>query len=279
MRMDVDGDAVYASTGGREHADGRPWIVLVHGAGASHLIWMLQSRALAYDGYNVLAPDLPGHNLSGGNAIAGVDGQAEWLLKAMSAAGCEKTVMIAHSMGGLIAIEAASSAPERIEGIVFVASAAAIPVNPRLIESAEKDEEAAFAAMMAWAHGPDAHVHDHTWPGGSHLYFGIDMMRLNRPGTLATDLKTCAGYRDGIAHARNLACPSLCILARLDKMTPVENGMKLAEALRDSETVIAGDCGHTIPTERPTVVNSAIRRFLAGRIRSAGDRRRAASRL
>ncbi|MEZ5792610.1 MAG: alpha/beta fold hydrolase [Nitratireductor sp.] len=65
MHFEVDGIPAYASTGGRKHDPDKPWIVFLHGAGSSHLSWVLQTRALSYDGWNVLAPDMPGHNLTG----------------------------------------------------------------------------------------------------------------------------------------------------------------------------------------------------------------------
>ncbi len=69
MYIDVEGDKAYASTGGRDHVAGQPAVVFIHGAGQSHLTWPLQVRTFAYDGFNVLAPDLPGHGLSKSAAI------------------------------------------------------------------------------------------------------------------------------------------------------------------------------------------------------------------
>ncbi|GIL00978.1 MAG: alpha/beta hydrolase [Alphaproteobacteria bacterium] len=263
MKLSVNGAIAHASTGGRRHAEGRPWLVFLHGAGANHLAWVLQARALAYDGFNVLAPDLPGHYLSDGAPIEGIAAQARWVLDAMDAAGAAQAVLVGHSQGGLIALEVARAAPQRVRGVVFIGTAAAIPVNPALIETAENDEERAFASMVSWALGPDAHRHDNTWPGASHVNFGIETMRLNRAGTLAADLRSCAAYEGGIEAARGLACPTLCIFARLDRMTPLKNGLALAAALPDNETVIVEGSGHTLPTERPREVNAAIRRFLA----------------
>lgn len=266
MRFKVNGVETYASTGGRKHEAGKPWIVFIHGAGSNHLAWLLQTRSMAYDGYNVLAPDLPGHNLSAGEAIPGVAAEAEWLLAAMDAAGCAKAVLCGHSQGGLVAMEVARQAPERVQGIVFVATAAAIPVNPSLIETAQTAEPKAFEAMTAWAHGPEAHMGDNTWPGGSHIFFGIDAMGLNRQGALASDLQSCASYDGGFETAASLKCPTLCVFAKLDRMTPLKSGMKLAEVLPANELLVIEDCGHTIPTERPRELTAALRRFLAERV-------------
>lgn len=263
MRFAVNGVDAFAATGGRKHVDGRPWMVFLHGAGFSHLTWLLQTRALAFDGWNVLAPDLPGHNLSKGEPIAGVAAQAEWVLQAMDAVGCETAVLCGHSMGGLIALETAKRAPERIKAIIFVASAATIPVNEELIATAETDEPQAFASMTAWSHGPQAHIHDNSWPGGSHLNFAVDTMALNRTGSLASDLVSCASYEGGLAAAGALSCPTLCVFARKDRMTPLKNGIKLAEALAENDLLVIENCGHTIPTEKPAELNAAIRQFLA----------------
>jgi pimeloyl-ACP methyl ester carboxylesterase len=262
MRFRVNGELAYASTGGRRHQAGQPWIVFLHGAGGNHLIWMQQSRSLTYDGFNVLALDLPGHFLSGGEAISGVENQARWVLDAMTAAGCDRAVLVGHSMGGPIAVEAALAAPGRVAGIVFVASAGTIPVNARLIEMATGSENDAIDAMMSWAHGPEAHVNVDSWPGKGHVDFAIDMMRRNRPGSLAVDLINCAGYRDGLAHAPRIFCPTLCVFSTRDRMTPIANGRALADTLPRNRFVVLDDCGHMIPTEAPAILTRQIREFL-----------------
>jgi pimeloyl-ACP methyl ester carboxylesterase len=265
MHFDVNGETAYASTGGRPHQAGQPWIVFLHGAGGNHLIWLQQARSLAYDRFNVLALDLPGHFLSGGETISGIENQAEWVLDAMSAANCAEAVLVGHSMGGPIALEVAVAAPERVAGIVFVASAAAIPVNARLIEMADKSDNDAIDAMMSWAHGPVAHLCVDSWPGKGHVNFAIDMMRRNRPGSLATDLRNCAGYRDGLEHARRVACPTLCVFSAQDRMTPLANGTALAEVLPDNRLVVLDHCGHMVPTEAPADLNREIRDFMRER--------------
>ena len=73
MKFELNGDTVYASTGGRDHIKGQPWLIFMHGSGASHLVWSQQSRSFAYGGYNVLAIDFPGHNLSCGKVLESVE--------------------------------------------------------------------------------------------------------------------------------------------------------------------------------------------------------------
>jgi pimeloyl-ACP methyl ester carboxylesterase len=263
MRLMVDGVETYASTGGRAHAAGKPWIVFLHGAGFSHLSWVLQGRALAYDGYNVLAPDFPGHNLSSGEPLTDIAALAAWTLKLMDAAGCEQGVIAGHSMGGLVALEIARTAPQRVRGLVMVATAAEIPVNAGLLDMAANRQDKAIASMVSWAHGPQAHLHENTWPGASHVFYSIDTMELNAPQALPRDLNACADYSGGAEAAAGVQCPALCIFSPQDRMTPMKAGLKLASLLPRQETVIVEGGGHTIPTERPREVNAALRRFLA----------------
>jgi pimeloyl-ACP methyl ester carboxylesterase len=188
---------------------------------------------------------------------------AAWMLDAMDVAGCGKAVLCGHSMGGLVALELARRAPERVNAAIFVATASAIPVNDRLMTMAEKDEESAFGAMVAWAYGPHAHNHENSWPGSSQVFTGLDIMRLNRQGALLTDLSTCAGYATGAESARAARFPTLCVFSKLDRMTPVKGGLALADALTDNQTILLANCGHAIPTESPRELNSAMRKFLA----------------
>ena len=262
MRVEVNGIDCHVATGGRAHQPGRPWIFFLHGAGSSHLIWVLQTRALAYDGWNVAAPDLPGHFLSRGEPLTSIGEQARFVLALMDELGVDQAVFVGHSMGGLIGLEISRVAPRRVAGLVFVATAAAIPVNAKLIETARKDEEAAFAAMTSWGFGPEAHVNENTWPGGGHVGFGLDSMRLNRPGSLAVDLEACNAYSQGMEAAAAIAVPALGVFAEADRMTPKRNGLALAQAVPDCRLLVLPRSGHTIPTERPHELNAALREFL-----------------
>ncbi|MCB1385706.1 MAG: alpha/beta hydrolase [Nitratireductor sp.] len=263
MKITVDGEEVHLSTGGREHRPDRPFVMFLHGAGFNHFTWVLQGRALAYDGYNIIAADMPGHCFSAGKPLEGIEAQAEWALKVLDAVAAGAAVLVAHSQGGLIALEMARTAPERVRAIAFVATAAAIPVNGQLIALAEKDPKAAYQNMVDWGYGSLAHLYENTYPGASHLDFGLNVMAMGDPRALAADLRSCAAYDKGAAIAATLACPVLCVFAGEDRMTPVKFGKKLAGMIPQAEMHVIGDSGHTIPTERPRELNACLRSFLA----------------
>ncbi len=262
MKIEIDGNEVHVATGGKPHQDGLPFVVFLHGAGNSHLTWISQTRAIAFDGYNVIAPDMPGHNLSKGDPIEGIEAQANWYVDLLKALNCKDAVLVGHSQGGIIAIEIAKKAPELVKGIGFVATAAAIAVNDMLINMAENKQYRAISSMTSWGLGPQSHMHENTWPGASNVFMGIEVMELNQQAALPRDLKACAAYDNGLETAASLNIPTICIVAEKDKMTPVKLGKALAAALPQNEMHIIANSGHTIPHEKPREVNALLRGFL-----------------
>lgn len=263
MRTAVDGSEVFFSSGGRKHDPARPWIVLLHGAGFTHDCFVLQSRALAFDGWNVIAPDLPGHHLSAGKPPGSVEEMATWTIRLMDAVGCGRAVLAGHSMGALVALEAAATSAERAAGLVTIGAGPEIPVNKALLDLAASDPQAACQRMVSWSFSRQGHFHDNTWPGGSHVHFGLELMARNARGVLATDLAACANYKNGPEWAKSLRAPALVLIADQDRMTPMKAGQALAGMIEGSKTALVEGSGHFMMTERPREVNEAIRRFLA----------------
>ena len=263
MRVEVSGHSAFAATGGRKHADGRAWMLFLHGSGQSHVTWTQQVRAFAYDGYNTAAPDFPGHGHSAGAPLTSIEAQADWIVAFMDVAGIEAANIVAHSQGCLVALELGARYAHRVSSIAFIASGAAIPVNPALVGMAETKEPKAIAAMLSWGFGAVAHHHDNTVPGASHICGGIRVMESNVDGALAADLKACNAYQKGLDQAAKITVPTACILAGADKMTPVKGGKALAAALPNNTLTIIPGAGHMVTGEHPRDVNKALRAFYA----------------
>ncbi|MEO0342161.1 MAG: alpha/beta hydrolase [Pseudomonadota bacterium] len=261
MRLKVRNQEVFASTGGQSFDASKPTLLFIHGSGQSHLGYLLQARFLANRGYAVLNPDMPAHGHSQGAPLTSIPDMADWYVETAQAAGVTQACLIGHSQGGLIALEIARRHPDFVQKIVFIATALAIPVNDMLLGLAENKEPAAIAAMTDWGHGANAHHHDHTMPGMTHLYFGHQLMAANERGALHADLKACADYVDGPKAAATLTVPALAILAHQDKMTPIKAGRALAAAT-NAQTIEIPHSGHMMPSEVPEDVNAALKTFL-----------------
>ena len=108
-------------------------LVLVHGAGGSADLWAPQLTGLA-DLARVVAVDLPGHGPRRGGGGQSIVAYADWLGEFLDALGDGPAVVVGHSMGGAIAQTVALARPERLAGLVLVATGARLRVMARLLE-------------------------------------------------------------------------------------------------------------------------------------------------
>lgn len=165
MKLQVDGRKAFAATGGRPFDPANPAVVFVHGAGMDHTVWTLQTRYFAHHGRSVLAVDLPGHGRSEGPPPGSIEGYAEWMARLIEAAGVARAALAGHSMGALIALEAAARAPERVSTLALLGVAARMPVHPDLLAAADANDPLAFELVTSWGYGKAAHLGGNRAPG------------------------------------------------------------------------------------------------------------------
>ncbi len=270
MKLDVAGDTgrhgAYAYTGGKPFDASLPTVVFVHGALHDHSVWTLPARWFAYHGHGVLAVDLPGHGRSAGPALATVEAMADWLLALLDAAGARTASLVGHSMGSLVALEAASRAPARARHLAMVGTAYPMVVSSALLEAAATDPQAAIANVNTWSHSTQAAKPSNPGPGawlhGGNLAL-MRRMQAADPATnlFLTDFQACNGYRGGIEAARRVKCPATIVVGRLDQMTMVKDARGLAEALGTTPVLI--EAGHALMAEAPDAVLEALRGIMA----------------
>lgn len=263
MLLDVAGQPAYAYTGGRPFDPALPTVVFVHGGQQDHSIWILQTRYLAHHGYSVLAVDLPGHGRSAGTPLPTIEAMTGWLLGLLDAAGVGRAAIVGHSMGSLIAIEAAGSAPARVDRIALVGTAFPMKVSDALLAAAREDEARAFDMINLWSRSGVSHRPGSPGPGFSVLNEGRRLMERQKPGVLFNDFNACNAYQAGMDRARAVRCPALFVLGARDLMTPMRAARSLIDAIPDGQVVEIPRCGHAMTDERPDAVLDALRGFLA----------------
>ncbi|WP_022954016.1 alpha/beta fold hydrolase [Leucothrix mucor] len=258
MDLQVNGIQTYAATGGKPFDNTLPTVLFLHGSGMDHRAWALQTRWFAFHGFSVLAPDFPGHSLSEGEPLESIEAMGAWLSDFMDAAGVSSAHVVGHSQGFLTALELAKQTPEKVTSLSGIGTAAAIPVNPALVETAEKSAAKAADMMLQWGFGPAAQYGISAVPGMQPIAIGRQIMSGN---PLATDLKACANYSGGDEAAAALDIPSCLILAGKDKMTPLKAGQALAKIL-DAKVTVLPEYGHMLPVEAPKECLRALRDFI-----------------
>ena len=114
---------------------GAPAILFIHGYSCTAGDWRLQVEGLS-SSHKCIAPDLRGHGQSGP-----ADGEltmaafAADMIAVLDALLIDRAVMVGHSMGTRIALEAALQAPERVSGLVLV-DGSKVEADPSAVRAA-----------------------------------------------------------------------------------------------------------------------------------------------
>ena len=222
-------------------------VLLVHGAGASSAIWMMTMARLAR-ATHVVAIDLPGHGPSprpqGSDGVAALSLAAyRDAVGALAATLClGPSVLVGHSMGALVALEAALTWPDEVRGLVLCAGAPRLPVHQDLLALIRADH-ARFPAWMAeHALSPRARP--------------TVLRAFAAAGVVTSSDVTLRDFeivRDADLGARvnSLTCPVLWLDGADDRIVAPVDG-------RPGEVRRLEGVGHLVPIEAPEAVVRAV---------------------
>jgi len=230
---------------------GGPALILIHGAGGSHLHWPAALRRMP--GATVYAVDLPGHGRSEGPGREHIEDYVADIVRFMDAVGVSRGVLVGHSMGGAIAQMTALMAPERVAGLVLVGTGARLRVAPALLDGILQDARGALALITEWAWGPEADP--------AMVARGRQMMARVNPRVVWGDFAACDRF-DIRERVGEITAPTLVITGSEDRMTPPKFGQWLAERIPGARFVLVKGAGHMVMLEKPDQVASAVREWL-----------------
>ena len=258
MDFVVDRKKAFAYTAAHGLDPRKATIVFVHGAGLDHSWFGLQSRYFGYHSRNVLALDLPGHGRSEGPPLPTVAAMADWIFKVLDEVEIPKASIVGHSMGSLIALEAANRQPARVERIALIGVAYPMKVSEAFLGAAERNEQTAFDMETIWGHAPQVPLGGNPNPGM--WMYGDTLARLRRlaPGVLHNDLKACNDYTSDFASVK---CPVLLILGKRDVMTPPKAASALLQKMPHARSELVDPSGHSLMAEAPDATLDALVSF------------------
>jgi pimeloyl-ACP methyl ester carboxylesterase len=180
-----DGVAIRFQVSGQ----GEPTLVLVHGWAFDHHVWDGQVPALSAR-HRVVTLDLAGHGESGGSRAAWTMAAFGEDVKAVvEAVGAKQVVLVGHSMGGPVVLEAARRMPERVRGIVLVdtllnveerTAAAEVEAFARQLEADYKTMVAQMSGNYLFAPATPAAVRERVMRQAMALPAGVSVAMLRQ---------------------------------------------------------------------------------------------------
>jgi len=233
----------------------RPPVVLVHGAGGTHLVWPPEIRRMP--GYRVFALDLPGHGKSGGRGFQSISAYAQVVLEWMGILGIHRAVFVGHSMGSAIAATLALDHSTHVVGLALLGSGARLRVAPVLLDSvsAPTTYHRTVEMIVSWSFGEKTPVR----------LVDLAARRFGevRSSVLQGDLLACDAF-DEMERISQIRKPTLILCGNEDRMTPMRYSQFLANNIPDAMLKSIPDAGHMVMLEKPKIVAKALMDFLLG---------------
>lgn len=226
-------------------------LVLIHGAGGSHLHWPAELRRLA--DATVYALDLSGHGRSDGSGCNTIADYVDVLIGFLDATRTDSAVLVGHSMGGAIAQMTALTHPERVTGLVLVGTGARLRVTPAILDGILSDSENAIDLItrFAWAEGAPEEL----------TRLGRQTLAETPPEVTHGDFLACNVF-DVMDRLAEIRARTLVISGTADLLTPHKYGVYLAEHIPNARLVTVEGGGHMVALEQPGVVARAVREFV-----------------
>ena len=257
-----------------------PPLVLLHGDGESAFDWTWTMPALART-HRVYAPDLPG---SGGTGKPAADYSPVFLERFagafLDALGVERAAVVGSSLGGLVALRLALSAPTRVTELVLVGSSGlGRAVTPALVSLTAPGYG---DLAIAWAGTPPGATQRALFragllfarPGRVPSAWISEQRRLARlPGFLASQLAALRAELDPFGQRQRevlldrlpkLEMPTLVVWGERDRVLPASQARDAYARLQKGSLELLPNCGHLPHVERPDLFLAALGPFLDG---------------
>jgi pimeloyl-ACP methyl ester carboxylesterase len=244
-------------------------VVLLHGQPGVASDWDSVVAALPSQ-LRILALDRPGYGASP-HPPGTFHDNAEWLLRELERADMQDVILVGHSYGGGVALSAAAAAPDRVRGLVLVAS-----IGPGCLDGWDSLLAAPVAgpvcAVAAWwltpwfarrrldlierirnrPLAPHEHVNWAAWANARHHHGAMWRTFLTEQRSLVHGLDEVNGLLGTIT------APTVVIADPADRVVPFGTAEALRDQVPGARLVLAGEGGHHLPRRAPKIIAAEI---------------------
>jgi len=245
---------------------GAPVVAFSNSIGTTHRMWDAQAAALAGQ-YRVLRYDTRGH---GGSPVSpaptSIAALADDLAGLLDALQIGRAHVVGLSLGGMTAQALAARRPDRVRGLVLMATSAYMPHG--------WEERAATVRSRGMGAIVDAVLARWFTPGFAAAH--PDAVAPHRERFVAMQAEGYAaccgaiGAMDLRPSNPSIEAPTLIVAGADDPATPVAMMEEIRGRIPDAELVVLPRAAHILAVERADAVNAHLGAFL-GRLQAAGE--------
>jgi pimeloyl-ACP methyl ester carboxylesterase len=279
--IEVDGVNIHV----RFLGDGDP-IVLLHGSFASLHTWDTWQQAMS-PYFMTIAIDLPGHGLTGPDPKKrySTKDYSQLVLRLMEKLNIEKFHLAGNSMGGGVALQIASTSPDKVLSLNLIDASGAPRPQQSTLEAGKPSSNTnatawifkameipifsqlflkctpkfLFAMNLKQVYADESKITEKTID----RYYELMLRDGNRKATI--DRLTT--QRDMSVDFDRLTMPTLILWGENDTWIPVSQGYLLEKAIKGSKMIVFPNTGHVPMEEIPTESVGAYLSFLGVEVR------------
>ena len=243
---------------------GDPPLLLLHGLGGSHEIWLPIIPELTVF-RRVLAGDHRGHGASdkpGGPSAVRL--LAEDWVAVLDALGIERADLLGLSLGGAVAMTIAVRHPARVRTLVLVDTWAYphpdfVGLMRARLELLQRGDTPGYAEAAIPQVYSEAYAREN--PAAIDAYRA--RVAATEPGPLAAAVRACIVH-DMRGELGRIAAPTLVIVGAEDRLTPPLHADYLFRSIRNAKLAVIEGSAHFPHLEAPVHFLNCLRRFLPG---------------
>ena len=239
-------------------------LVLLHGIGGRASGWAPVQQALADAGQASLAWDMPGYGESPTVNPYNFDGLADALARLLDAHKLDKAVLVGHSLGGMVVLQMWARHPQRVAGLVLVASSPAFGHG-------SGDFQKTFVAQRLAPLEAGRSMHDvaagliptMVAPGysGPGLALALACMGSITPPAYKAALQALVQFEQRAALP-TITVPTLCLAGEHDRTAAPSVVQRMAEKIPNAQYQCLSGVGHLLTLEQPERFAQALLPFL-----------------
>jgi pimeloyl-ACP methyl ester carboxylesterase len=244
--------------------EGETALVLLHGVGGGKSFWAPQLDALGRADARIVAWDMPGYGDSATVAPYTMGALARALGRLLDELAAERVVLVGHSMGGMVALEAMALFPERIAGLVLSATSPAFgKANGAWQQAFLRQRLEPLDQGRSMADIAPALVRGMVAPqaDSAAVQRAVEVMSAVPAATYRAALHALVSF-DRRALLPSIAVPTLALAGEADSVAPPAVLEKIAGKIPGARYHCVPRAGHLLSLEQPEAFNQAVLRFV-----------------